>query len=284
MHVLVRNSVVKTILPQLIAAFIVTSSAASQDAPNPPAPSPYDQAFAQAVAAQAIYSAGSATIGFAPAILTIPAQAFTAQRVYTQWDPGGDPTNPSVTTTVTIARDAQGRIHSENSLTPGMVEVIVSDPVGQLSYRYIAGQPASIQLVAANCAQQLNSNVTPAPTPAPAATPPPIPASPAPGKQDLGTQTMQGTLAYGQQQTSYLTIDNGTVTIQTVDWFSPTLGLNLQETSQTSGQASHTIQIQQLQPGNPDPTLFTLPSGFTLPDPSANCGTQSTPSPVNNTK
>ncbi len=286
MHALVRNSIVRAILLQLVAAFIVTTSAVAQTAPNPPAPTPtaYEQAFAQAMVAQQQASTGNTTVGFVPAILSIPGQAFTAQRTYTQWDTDGDSTNPNVTTNVTIARDSQGRIHYENSLTPGMVEVIVSDPVGQLSYRYMAGQPASIQLVATTCTQPVPpSSGAPAPaTITPAATPPPIPTAPTPSKQDLGTQTIEGTSAIGQQQTRYLTIDTGTVTIQLEDWFSPTLGLNVKETNQTSGQASHTILTHQVQLGDPDPTLFAPPAGFTLPDPSANCGTQSIGSPANN--
>ena len=224
-------------------------------------------------------------IGFSPVILTIPGQPFTAQRVYTQWDSNGDPNQPDVTTTVTIARDTQGRIHYESSLTPGIVEVIVSDPIAQLSFRYVSGQPASVQLVASNCTQQTATSASasqPPATNALAATPPPIPASPTPTQQDLGTQTMQGALAYGQQQTRYLTGPSGLVTIQTVKWFAPTLGLNLQETSQYTGQANHTITTQQLQLGDPDPSLFTLPSGFTLPTPATNCGPQLTASQPNN--
>ena len=33
-----ENSIVRTILPQVIAVFLVTGSAVSQAAPNPPAP------------------------------------------------------------------------------------------------------------------------------------------------------------------------------------------------------------------------------------------------------
>lgn len=291
MRDLVRNALVTTILPQAIAVFLVTASAASQAAPNPSATpgTAYDQALLQSIAAQQQSAMGSTTIGFVPAILAIPGQAFTAQRTYTQWDPDGDPTNPSVTTNVTIARDSQGRIHYENSLTPGMTEVIVADPVTQISVRYMAGQPASIQLVATGCSQQLtsdpaqtpgNGNPTPA-TVAPAATPPPIPAAPTPSKQDLGTQTIEGTPAIGQQETRYLTLDSGMVTIQLENWFSPALGLNVKETKQASGQASHTILTHQVQLGDPDPSLFALPAGFTLPDLPPNCGGQASTNQAN---
>ena len=285
MHQRARNSL-NNLLPLLIAAFVIAPSAVSQTPSTTDAPAPitYDQVWTQALAAQAQYSADYATIGFVPAILTIPGQPFTAQRVYTQWDPtDGSPSNPDVTTTVTIARDNQGRIHFESSLTPGAVAITVSDPIAKVYYRYTAGQPASVQLVAAPCGNVAQANTAglatpvnqPAPTsPAPAAAPP-IPASPLPGKQDLGTQTIQGTLAYGQSNTTYLSLDTVVKTFQTEDWFSPSLGLNLHETTSTSGQATQSIETNQLQLGDPDPSLFVLPSGYTLPDQAASCAPQS---------
>ena len=266
----------------LVAATLAASQTAYAQTPAPPPTLTYDQALVQAAAAEQQFSNGYASVGYSPAILTIPDRPFTAHRVYKEWPRNGAASNqPSVTTTVTIARDSVGRIHYENSQEPGQVTVMISDPVQHLNYRYDVG---TANTNADSCVQPQMSQISgPAPTPDPTASgsqtpgatssttavpdPPPPPAS----KKDLGLQQMEGTTAYGQQRNDYLSLQPGIKSMRTLSWFSMDLGLNILEASDYSGQNMFSVNTQEIDTSEPSPALFVVPAGYTLPPSAPSC-------------
>jgi len=270
------------ILPGLLlaATFLAASVAFSQDSTTPPPPTlTYDQALQQASNAEQQYANGYATIGYSPAILTIPNRPFTATRVYTEWARGGSQDTPVVSTTVTIARDAAGRIHYESSRVAGDVAVMISDPVQHMNYEYEVNS-ASPTGMAASCTQPTMSQISqPAPAPdpsAPASTAtiaPPAASTtlPTPTKVELGTQPLNGTVAYGQSRTDFVDLQPGVLTMVTVSWFSPDMGLNVRQTNDYSNQNRFSIETTNLVTGDPDPSLFALPSSYTLSGSTTSC-------------
>ena len=270
----------------LVGATLAASQIAYAQTPAPPPNLTYDQALVQAAAAEQQFSNGYASVGYSPAILTIPGRPFTAHRVYKEWPRNGTAGNqPSVTTTVTIARDSSGRIHYENSRDPGQVTVMISDPVQHLNYRYDVVATGTPNATADSCVQPQISQISgPAPTPDPTTSssqttntassatdavsdPPPPPAT----KKDLGLQQMEGTTAFGQQRNDYLSLQPGIKTMRTLSWFSMDLGLNILEASDYSGQNMFSINTQEIDPSEPDPALFAVPQGYTLPGSAPSC-------------
>ena len=238
----------------------------------------YDQAWMQAAAADSQNANGYASVGYSPAIFSIPNQPFTAQRVYKEWARNGTSQAPIISTTVTVARDNVGRIHYESSRLPGAVIVRISDPVTHLNFQYEVDPQSTAPPTAQQCTQPLLSQIsTPTPvtpnTPAPNTVAPTTPATtlPAATKVELGSKQMEGTVAYGQQRTDYLDLQPGLLTMQTLSWFSPDLGLMLLQTSDYSNQNKFTESTQNLQLGDPDPGLFALPAGYTLTGTTVSC-------------
>jgi len=87
----------------------------------------------------------------------------------------------------------------------------------------------------------------------------------------LGPKEIEGALAYGQQRMNYLALKTGLKTMLTEDWFSPEFGVNLRELNDYSGQNKFTLETHDVELGYPDPNLFALPAGYTLPGQTANC-------------
>jgi hypothetical protein len=244
----------------------------------------YDQALLQAATGEQQFLNGYASIGYSPAILTIPDRPFTAHRIYKEWARNGVTGQPIVTTTVTIARDKVGRIHYESSQQPGQVTVMISDPVVHLNYRYNVAADGTASSTADLCTQPQMSQISrpaPAPDPSTASAPAPDTSSPAPAavappvppstSQELGVHSMEGTVAYGQRRVDYLSLQPGVKSMQTLAWFSLDLGLNLLEADDYSGQNKFAINTQEIALGDPDPNLFILPTGYTLPGTTQSC-------------
>jgi hypothetical protein len=262
----------------LLGAALTIAPSAHAQLPKPNADLTYDQVWMKAMRVEQSYANGYATVGFAPAILTIPDHPFTATRVYTEWarspepEDRGAPAKPVVTTTVTIARDSMGRIHFESSRAPGETAVLISDPVEHLHLRYELSQRT-----AQRCTQptmsQISRPYTPPRVDASKPVPPATPAVDVPKstKQELGTKEMEGELAYGRQYISYRAQKAELKSMLQEDWFTPELGVNLRESNDYSGQNRYTIETRDIKRGEPDPNLFQLPPGYLLPGQTESC-------------
>jgi hypothetical protein len=179
---------------------------------------------------------------------------------------------------VTIARDNVGRIHYESSRSAGNVTVMISDPIQHLNYQYEIDPSDPNNQTATSCTQPTMAQIT-EPNPAPAsptisasaAAPVSPPALPTSSKKDLGSQQMEGTIGYGQARIDYLDLQPGTLTMAATSWFSPDLGLNLTQLSDYSNQNPFSIHTRNVVLGDPDPSLFQLPSGYTLTGSTTSC-------------
>ncbi len=262
-----------------LAAIAITGCRNGASSPAPPPLQTYEQAYAQAHASERAYANGYASVGYAPDIITIPDHPFTAQRIYTEWRPEGSPDSPLVTTTVTIARDSVGRIHYESSRRPGDIDVLISDPVVEIHYRYFIKPRPPVSPTAEECSQPLTSDITrrssagPGPYTQAASLqtvsfdPQAAPRYPQPKdhNDDLGTRDMEGVLAYGQQTQHTVSNQFGMKLMVIERWFSPDLGLNFLEVNAISGQNSNQIRTQNMRFSDPDPSLFVPPPSYSLP-------------------
>ncbi len=220
------------------------------------------------------YARGYAVTGFAPSIFTIPGHPFTAQRTYTEWRRDGGPDQPVVTTTVTIARDSVGRIHYESSRQRGEVDVMITDPVAHFSYRYWIKRKPVPNPEAEQCRTQLMSEISHrgALDLPPASV---VLAAYAPGqtrypqvkdqKRPLGTQDMDGVLAFGQESVHVVSNQFGVKQMVIEQWFAPDLGLNMLEIHEIEGQNSFSTRTHDLAYAEPDPMLFEVPANYALP-------------------
>jgi hypothetical protein len=262
-----------------LAAVTITGCHNSASSPAPPPLQTYEQAYAQAHARERAYAHGHASVGYAPDIITIPDHPFTAQRIYTEWRPEGSPDAPLVTTTVTIARDSAGRIHYESSRRPGDIDVLISDPVVEINYRYFIKPRQPVNPAAEECSQPLTSDITrrssaqagpfaARPSLQPVSFDPqaqPRYPQPKDRNDDLGTRDIEGVLAYGQHTQHTVSNQFGMKLMVIERWFSPDLGLNLLEVNAISGQNSSQIQTQDMQFSDPDSSLFVPPPSYSLP-------------------
>ena len=86
----------------------------------------------------------------------------------------------------------------------------------------------------------------------------------------LGTQTIKGTLAYGRRTTQ--TIPAGEegneqpLVIVSEIWYSRELGLTLQSITDDPRTGKKTEEVEELSLSEPDPSLFALPEGYAVKD------------------
>jgi hypothetical protein len=246
--------------------------------PSPPAVPTYEDAWMQGIAAEREYARGFETIGYNPAIMTIPNRPFTAKRTYKAWPEGGSEEAPTSKTIVTIARDSRGRIHYESSDERGEIDVLLSDPVDHIQYRYWISRRHP-RTDAEACATDRSSDLTFPPgmppqldpsarlqnvsySQSPSSAPVRIPKD---IKVDLGQQDFQGVMAVGQRTLHTVVNRFGTRVMTIEQWFSPDLGLNLLKVQQIPGQESTSVRTREYVFAEPDPALFDVPPAYTLP-------------------
>lgn len=259
----------------LAAAMLCAWISGCNAAPYPAAPpiATYEQAWTEAHKVQEAYSRGYATVGYMPAIMTIPQRPFTAQRTYTEWSQNGSPDAPVLTTEVTIARDREGRIHYESSRSSREINVLISDPVDHFNYRYTIPRRPAANPKAEQCRQPRMRAITSS-VASPslfhnagfARGPQDQTAPQAPErKDDLGTQDFEGVLAYGQRNLQTVSNQFGVRPMTIENWFSPDLGINLMEMHDIAGQNKYSVTTHDLVFAEPDATLFAPPPNYALP-------------------
>lgn len=262
-------------------AFLLLAGCRNDLAPNglpnqyhPPALSPrtYEEALAQSHRIQEQYSQGYSTIGYNPSILTIPGRPFVAQRSYEEFS-RSDKDHPVLTVSFTIARDSAGRIHYESSRRPSEVDVIISDPVAHIQYRYFVKNPKPSHPTAEKCTEPLMRHISgqmqQLTAPSQHASlqivgfEPQTQASQAPEtKEDLGTRSFEGLEAYGEGVTSFTSTRYGTKKMYREDWFSADFGLTLLELKDFEGQNVFSVITHDFVFSEPDPVLFQPPHGY----------------------
>ncbi len=237
----------------------------------------YSAAWNDSFGLEQKYAAGYATWSFYSSILMVPDKPFTAQRTFTYT--AADKTGKlqlaadAQTRTFTVARDHQGRIHYEFAGGPGTpVTVNIVDPVEHRMLRYevaVSGLPHG---EAQACTQPRMSEISRPSTPTErllgeqasmlskaqqVAVAPPI-------HEELGSKQIEGVRAVGQRESSSSALPDGTVkNFSSEHWFAPDLGLNVVDL-QANEQGLRELRTHDVVPGEPDPELFRLPTGYTV--------------------
>lgn len=166
-----------------------------------------------------------------------------------------------------VYRDSQGRTRVERTITPPastgkqpFTEVTIVDPVA--GYRYLLN---SSNMTAVQMPIPVHSSSTTSGTP---------PARPSPpnGAQvstvNLGTQTINSVTATGTQTTETIpagAIGNAqAITIVRTTWISTDLKVPVEVKSNDPRSGSTDMELTNIQESAPDPSLFTVPSSYTV--------------------
>jgi hypothetical protein len=166
-----------------------------------------------------------------------------------------------------VNRDSQGRTRVERTITPPassgkqpFTEATIVDPVA--GYRYLLN---SSNMTAIQMPLPAHSSSTTSGTP---------PARPSPpnGVQvstvNLGTQTINSVAATGTQRTETIAagaIGNAqAITIVRTTWISTDLKVPVEIKSNDPRFGSTDMELTNIQEAAPDPSLFTVPSGYTV--------------------
>ena len=179
-----------------------------------------------------------------------------------------------------VYRDIQGRTRVERTITPPAssgkqpyTEATIVDPVA--GYRYLLN---SSNMTAVQIPLPAHSSSTTSGTP---------PARPSPpnGVQistvNLGTQTINSVAATGTQSTETIAagvIGNAqAITVVRTTWISTDLKVPVEIKSNDPRFGSTDMELTNIQESAPDPSLFTVPSGYTVKTAGAGAGPRAEP-------
>lgn len=185
-----------------------------------------------------------------------------------------------------VYRDTEGRTRREEVDETGtVVSVSIVDPVAHVSYvlqpktrtayrqNAIIEMPAMIRSkIEAAAAKERSAVPPPPPPPPPAAADTRVMIARAPAgdvtREDLGQQTIEGVTATGTRTTNTLAagaIGNlQPIRVVSEQWFSPDLQLLVMTKHSDPRTGETTYRLQGLVRAEPDRSLFTLPSDYTL--------------------
>lgn len=207
-----------------------------------------------------------------PAV-AIPGAPYSAQAVTQRVQTLLDGNRITQTTTNAVARDSKGRVYREESL-PGQPDstphiAIIDDPVAAIHLSIDPNTKTAYKTSAADQKKADESGFT-------------LTLSDSPRYQiiddhakdptttDLGVQLIEGLPAKGTKYTR--TIPAGAIgndsplVITTETWFSPDLKILLLSKSNDPRVGETTYQLTNLSRAEPNPSLFQIPSGYTVKD------------------
>ena len=225
----------------------------------------------------------SIVAGFAVAVPLLPAQAnlpYTATWTQTSVQTLADGTTITRQTTTKFARDSSGRTYSEmhNQLPIGAngqqresVFYFVNDPVVHTNMNWNSNSKQAIlfhqptqALVAQPALPVARSTTSQANTQT--ATKP----DPNFQREDLGTKNIAGVNAKGVRTTRIIPVgqigNDQPITVVNETWRSPEYGLILMSTREDPRFGKTTREVTDFEPGDPDPSLFQAPQGYSVRD------------------
>ncbi len=198
---------------------------------------------------------------------------YTATRKTTRVQKLADGTTITTENTTKEARDSNGRTYHENQIKPfggaGQAEfsvINVIDPVSRIQMNWTTNQkevtvfhmrePGQIKQV-----QQTAAVTQPQP--------PAIKVvQTKPEMEDLGIKTIAGLEAKGTRVTRVIPAgregNDRPLTITSENWFSPDLRIMVMSTNDDPRSGATTMELTDIDRGEPDPTLFQVPEGFTV--------------------
>jgi hypothetical protein len=207
-----------------------------------------------------------AEFGFSHKVVTGAPYSAQAVTTFTQTLSNGD--HIQGTTTASVARDSQGRTRMDRSLASvgalaagpgGRRAIVIHDPVAGKSYSL---DPST---------KTANSMTIPTPRDGPQGPHPD--ARPARSQanvkvEELGTQTIQGVSASGKRETRVIPAgkegNEKEIDIVTETWYSADLQVVVMSKTSDPRFGDSVYQLNTITRAEPDPTLFTVPSDYSV--------------------
>lgn len=170
--------------------------------------------------------------------------------------------------TLKEARDSSGRQYHEQEILPGFTIVNINDPVNHTRTTWNSSNKQVTIFHTPDPENPPGNRVVhePNPTNTPTRLDPNVP----PQIEDLGTKTIQGLTANGKRITR--TIKAGSegndlpFTTTSETWYSPDLNMSLLQINDDPRSGTNTREAIDVQRGEPDPSLFQIPEGYTVHD------------------
>jgi len=226
--------------------------------PRHPGPPPGDFAFMRG------------EFGFAGKLVTGAPYSAQVSRTFTQTLADG--THIQRSSTATVARDSQGRTRNEETMSSmgrlgaangaSRTTVFIHDPVASMSY-VLDSNAKTVRQTQITASQHPHG-----PRPNAAGTGGPRAHSANAATEDLGTQVIQGVNATGKRVTHTVAAgvegNDRAIQVVTETWYSPDLQLVVVSKTSDPRFGDSVYQLTNITRAEPDPTLFTVPSGYTL--------------------
>jgi|SRR5271165_1344817 len=207
--------------------------------------------------------------GFAGKVVT--GAPYTAQSSRTFTQTLADGTHIQRSNTASVARDSQGRTRNEETMSgrPGAsaggaskTTVFIHDPVASMSYVLDSTAHTVRQTKIAAQGQHPHG---PRPD---AAGGPHARGGANVTSEDLGTQVIQGVNATGKRITRTVAAgvegNDRAIQVVTETWYSPDLQVVVMSKTSDPRFGESTYQLTNITRAEPDPTMFTVPSGYTV--------------------
>ena len=203
-------------------------------------------------------------------------EPYTATRKTTRVQKLANGTTITRVTTMKEARDSSGRTYRENrsEVAPGaegeaagFVFVNVNDPVNRVNISWNSRskeamvnhfpEPREIQRVEA---PPVSANLPSMPTVRTG--------MPKPEVEDLGMKTINGVEAKGTRTTRVIPAgregNDQPLTVIHETWFSTALGIPVMSINDDPRVGTSTMELTDIERGEPDPALFQVPQGYTV--------------------
>lgn len=201
-------------------------------------------------------------------------EPYTATLKTTRVQTLADGTKITRTTVVKEARDSGGRIYREThqELPEGesnsnFVNFFVFDPVNRTNLIWNSREK-QVAVIHLPDLQQLRSNAATAPRIHGTVLAQRANSDPAPQIEELGTQTINGVTAIGRRVTNVIPAgkqgNDQPITLTSETWRSPDLNLVVRQIRDDPRSGLTTMEVTDLQPGEPDSALFQIPEGYAV--------------------
>jgi hypothetical protein len=196
---------------------------------------------------------------------------YSATRKTTRVQKLADGTTITNEGTAKEARDSNGRTYRENVFKPfgenseqgEFSVIIVFDPVNRVMMNW-ASNTKQVTIVHMREPGQVQQ-----PSTVTQVQPPAIKmAQMKPEIEDLGTKTIDGVEAKGRRITRVIPVgregNDRPITVTDEQWSSPDLRIVVQSTMDDPRTGTTTMELSNVDRGEPDPTLFQVPAGYTV--------------------
>jgi len=205
-----------------------------------------------------------AEFGFANKVVTGAPYSAQAVTQFTQTLANGD--HIQRTTTASVFRDSQGRMRTERSAAAmgslsatGARAIVIHDPVAGVSYALDpANKTARSMMIPAARNRPAGDHVARQSERASASA----------KIEDLGTQVIQGVNAQGKRVTRVIPAgrvgNEKDIDIVTETWYSPDLQVVVMSKTSDPRFGDSVYQLNSINRAEPDPTLFVVPSDYTV--------------------